>query len=261
MELNYFTKNYQNTETGNNNIFIEFTKLTDNLDYLKEHKDFIQANNLGFGDRAFAYMWFLLLKHLQKHNEAINVLEIGVFKGQVISLWSLIAQKENISVNVNGISPLEGKPRDKNKVVKIFKYLTSKKYRQDIQAGNFYESADYLLLINKLFSHFGLDFSKVNLVKGYSSDPAVLEKFSNTKLDLVYVDGDHSYQGSLSDINHFSDKINQGGFLVIDDASCNIPGTVFWKGHQSVSDACEMIDSDKFKNILNVGHNRVFQKV
>lgn len=47
----------------------------------------------------------------------------------------------------------------------------------------------------------------------------------------------------------------------MDDSSCNIPGTKFWKGHQSVSDACFIIEDLGFKNILNVGHNRIFQKL
>ncbi len=218
-------------------------------------------HNLGFGDRAFAYMWYLLLKHLKEDRQVINAMEIGVFKGQVISLWALISKKENININIIAISPLAGKPRNKNKLVVIYKYITSRAYRQDFKAGNFYENADYLNCIKNLFSRFALDFSGINLIKGFSNDANVLEKLKTAKLDLVYIDGDHSYRGTLADINNYSDKINRGGFLIIDDGSCNIPGNVFWKGHQSVSDACELIDKNTFVNMLNVGHNRVYQKI
>lgn len=259
-DLDFFVANYANTLEGNDHVFREFTQLTDSIEYLKAHKDFIQENKLGFGDRAFLYMWFLLLTHLQKKKQHLNILEIGVFKGQIISLWSLIAVKNKIDLKVNAISPLQGKPKDKSKLVKLFKFLSSAQYRKDIRAGNFYEAGDYRNIIGNVFANFGLDLSKVNLVQGFSNEAGVLERFKNERFDLVYIDGDHSYEGAFSDIKNYSPKINTGGFMVMDDASCNIPGSAFWKGHQYVSDACEMIDIKDFANVLNVGHNRVFQK-
>jgi hypothetical protein len=49
----------------------------------------------------------------------------------------------------------------------------------------------------------------------------------------------------------------------MDDASFNLPGAEnneYWKGHKSVSDACDIIPDLGFKNVLNVGHNRIYQK-
>jgi len=47
---------------------------------------------------------------------------------------------------------------------------------------------------------------------------------------------------------------------VIDDASCNLPGTAFWKGHESVSRAADHWGGPGFVNVLNVGHNRVYKR-
>lgn len=47
----------------------------------------------------------------------------------------------------------------------------------------------------------------------------------------------------------------------MDDASYYLEGSVYWKGHEEVSKACESIENLGFKNILNVGHNRVYEKV
>jgi predicted O-methyltransferase YrrM len=108
---------------------------------------------------------------------------------------------------------------------------------------------------------FYLDFENIELIHGLSNDSIVLKKLENEKYDLVCIDGDHQYEAVCNDIRNFSQKIEKGGFLVMDDASCNIPGTKFWKGHQSVSNACDEIKPHIFKNVLNVGHNRIFQRV
>jgi hypothetical protein len=46
----------------------------------------------------------------------------------------------------------------------------------------------------------------------------------------------------------------------MDDAACFLPGKTFWKGRESVSKACETIPSPGFKNVLNVGHIRLYQR-
>jgi hypothetical protein len=55
--------------------------------------------------------------------------------------------------------------------------------------------------------------------------------------------------------------VTKGGFLVADDAGCGLPGTSFWKGHEAVSRAAEILPSLGFVNILNVGHNRIYERV
>jgi predicted O-methyltransferase YrrM len=156
---------------------------------------------------------------------------------------------------------LEGKPPTKNKLVKFIRYVLSKEYRMDVRAGNFYENLDYIDIIKKLFAKFNLNFDKVDLNKGFSTDPEIIRKFSTAKVDLLYIDGDHSYEGALSDIINYSERINKGGYLVMDDASFYLPGSVFWKGYKSVADACEAIDKNTFVNVLNVAHNRVYQRI
>jgi hypothetical protein len=47
----------------------------------------------------------------------------------------------------------------------------------------------------------------------------------------------------------------------MDDASYFLEGSRFWKGHREVSRASEIIEGLGFRNILNIGHNRVYQHV
>jgi hypothetical protein len=46
----------------------------------------------------------------------------------------------------------------------------------------------------------------------------------------------------------------------MDDASYFLPGKTYHKGHKSVSKACSIIPDMGFTNVLNIGHNSVFQK-
>lgn len=263
MEFNKYLKEYVCSSEHNNALHAHFTKMTDSTDFLSEHRNYIEKYKLGFGDRAFHYMWSLIIEHLVKQKKEPSLLEIGVYKGQVISLWSLLSKKFNAKVSISGISPLSGNVSPASPLIFYWKYLTDSKFRKDAKAGNFYNNEDYRQIISDLFNAFELDFSNVVLLKGYSTDQNILKKIDQSVYDLIYIDGDHTREIAEQDIRNYSIKIMKGGFLVMDDASCNIPGGEegqYWKGHQPVSDACEILPSLGFVNILNIGHNRVYQK-
>jgi alpha-D-ribose 1-methylphosphonate 5-triphosphate synthase subunit PhnG len=64
----------------------------------------------------------------------------------------------------------------------------------------------------------------------------------------------------MADIEHYAPKIIPGGWLVMDDAAYGLPGTSFWKGYETVARACLRLPDLGFDNVLNVGHNRVFER-
>jgi hypothetical protein len=260
-ELIDIVKSYSNNAEENDHIFELFTKNTDSIHFLKEHRDYIEVNNLGFGERAFAYMWYLILLDIQSSGLNPLLLEIGVFKGQIISLWALISKQIKMQSKIFGITPLKGNPKSKYSIINFLKYKLSGRFRRDIDFGNFYEEMDYLKIIRLLFKQFDLEFEKITILAGYSNDLDVINFCSDKKFSVIYIDGDHSFDGVLKDIRNYAPLIETGGFLVMDDASCNLPGSKFWKGHQSVSDACSIIESFSFNNVLNVGHNRIYRKI
>jgi hypothetical protein len=259
-ELIDYIKFYTNSEEHNDYLFEHFKQKTNTIKFLKDHRDYIETQNLGFGERAFAYMWYLMIKHIETSGIDPEFLEIGVFKGQIISLWSLIAKKLNFNIKVYGVTPLTGNPVQKSALTKRILFRVSKRFKENMVSGNHYENTDYFNIIKSLFGHFGLDFNKIKLIKGYSTDTAIIEGLSKHKFAIIYIDGDHTFNGVTNDIQNYAGLVEKGGFLIMDDASCNIPGTKYWKGHQSVSEACKIIDSLPFKNILNIGHNRIYQK-
>ncbi len=255
---------YENTARSNDEFHQAFTELTNKVSFLKEHRDYIEQHKLGFGDRAFHYMWYLLVKDFKERGSGIRALEIGVYKGQVISLWSLLSQKLGVTADISAITPLEGtEPVNSllnNRIIQKIRRIFSASFRKQEKEGNLYPDEDYRMIIQNLFAHFGLNFSTVHLYKGYSNNREILEGLKNRQFDLIYIDGDHSFEGAQNDIRNYSAMISSGGYLVMDDASWFLEGTLFWKGHKEVSRACDIIEGLGFKNVLNIGHNRVFKK-
>lgn len=252
---------YHNTQECNDRIHREFTQYVKTVPFLTTHRQHIEAYQLGFGDPAFHYLWYLLIPYVAEQFSQPNVLEIGVFKGQVISLWSLIAHHLNLSLSISGITPLQGNPLPQSTWKKRLKKLISSRFRADIDAGNFYPEEDYRVIIQRLFQYFDLNVESIRLIEGYSTDSHVQATVQDETFSLIYIDGDHTYEGVMNDLQSYAPKVQPGGFLVMDDAGYYQPGTVFWKGYESVSRACELtLPMMGFTNVLNVGHNRVYQR-
>src|SRR5215469_11782935 len=69
--------------------------------WLRAHRLYFTQQGRGFGEDAFHAMWFKLLAEYRPR----RCLEIGVYRGQVISLWLLIAERIGFPIEVHGISP------------------------------------------------------------------------------------------------------------------------------------------------------------
>ena len=136
----------------------------------------------------------------------------------------------------------------------------STKYRAAVAARNLHPVDDYKARNREIFAAFGLDFAAVRLARGTSDDPAVLAQFAGRAFELIYIDGDHSFEVVSSDIAHFAPLVVPGGFMVMDDAACELPGEGFWKGVAEVSRAARAIPALGFDNPLNVGHNRLYRR-
>lgn len=251
---------YTNDAECNDRVFAAFTMLTQSDPLLSDHRRHVEARKLGFGDPAFHAMWRGLLAHAHRRFGAVNALEIGVFKGQVISLWALLARHYNWPVHIHAISPLAGQPMPKLGVWRSLLYRLSPSFRERVDSGDFYPEEDYRQIVRDHFSKYELSFDAVRLVRGYSTAPDVRSAVAANRFELIYIDGDHTYAGAMADIEHYAPKIIPGGWLVMDDAAYGLPGTSFWKGYETVARACLRLPDLGFDNVLNVGHNRVFER-
>ena len=202
----------------------------------KIHRIYFTSNRRGFGEKAFHAMWF----HIFKQHAPKKVLEIGVYRGQTLSLFNLLQKYFSIEGEVYGITPLS---------------TSGDEYSN-------YKKLDYEKDITENFRMFNLP--NPNLKKGYSNDKDMIDFINSKKWDLIYVDGSHDYEIVKSDINVSISNLKKGGILVLDDASLylnlhKIDG--MFKGHPGPSlVADELVLSDLVTNICNVGHNRIFIK-
>lgn len=261
-ELEQCLANYRSTAEINDSVWINFNASTDSVPILKAHRDWVEKNSWGFGDRAFHYMWYLILRDDVLKRSIPKLLEIGVYKGQVISLWALIANQLRSSVQITGISPFKSsKPWfGKNRVFSRIARTIFNVYRDDVRSANLYDDDNYLDCVHRIFSEFDLSEAHISLVRGYSQEQHVYERVAETKFDVIYIDGGHRYEQVAEDLAKYSPLVSRGGYLVLDDASRNQPGSKFWKGHESVSRAVHDWGAPGFTNVLNVGHNAVYKR-
>lgn len=253
-------RDYECSAQGNEAVFARLGELTDGIDWLKAHRDFVEANAWGMGYRPFHFMWLMILKDAAERFGAVRAMEIGVHKGQVTSLWGMIGKRLGIPVEITAISPFAGN-QPKLRIVRSFLKRFSKTYQARRAAGSLYYDEDFLGATREIYEKFAGGFDSVRVVKGLSTDPGVHAKVARDRFEVIYIDGDHSYESVKSDVRWYAPLVVPGGYLVMDDAAYFLPGGTFHKGYESVSRACdECVPPLGFDNVLNVGHNRVFRR-
>jgi hypothetical protein len=213
--------------------------------FLKAHRDFVEEGGYGYGERPFHWLWKLLVDEMP---DGFKALEIGVFQGQVLSLLRLCADQAGKACSLTGITPLSSEG----------------------DLGLPHPEMDYLARIRALHARFGL--KAPTLIKGLSFDPRVQHLAEvGGPYDLIYVDGCHDYHVALDDLRSYAPMLKLGGYLVIDDAACDlqIPNGLIpqdWTGMPQVTDAKRVFLEDAhedlhgFAPVFSVGHVVVLQR-
>jgi hypothetical protein len=251
---------YRNTEEGNDAVFAAFSAATAADPLLSSHRAHVESNQLGYGDPAFHALWACLLTEAAKRFNRVRALEIGVYKGQVISLWALLGKELALDLEIHAVTPVAGKPLPKPSLWRSLRYRLDRNFREHVKVGNFHPEEDYDAIIREHFSHHQLSFDEIKLHRGYSTDAKLLAEISGNRFEIVYVDGDHREATARHDFAHFGAKVEPGGWLIADDAAADLPGSTFWKGFPEVTTALDELPRLGFVNIFNVGHNRVFER-
>lgn len=201
-----------------------------------EHRRYFQLEGRGFGEDAFHVMWWMIFAEFHPR----RFLEIGIYRGQTLSLAALLHAHLSIQGRVTGISPFT--PAGD----------AVSNYRKDV---------NYLEDTLQNFAHFKLP--KPELIKAFSTDSIAVERIAASQWDCVYIDGNHDYEVALEDWQRCSAALKAGGLIVLDDAAL---GTSYdapsfaTKGHPGPSRLASEINPREFAEILRVGHNRVFRK-
>lgn len=231
MNLETLKSEWQDTSQYHKYIHELFCQLVDKDQELKEHRDWVENAIWGFGERSFWWMWMVLVAEL---SDSPTMIEIGVFRGATLSLWKMLKP----GAHVFGITPLD-------------------------TSGGMWES-DYAADVKQIHDKFKLE--QPFIYKGRSDNAEIINTVSNFKYDTVYVDGDHTYNGALFDLNTYAPLVKVGGYLVIDDAACRTSQPFgYFQGIKEVCDALadwektEMAKNFEFQ--FNVVHIMVYKRI
>ena len=199
-------------------------------DELRIHRDWVNDNEWGFGEKSFHWLWKLLVDEMP---EQFEFLEIGVYRGAVLSLINILARRVNKVAWVNGVTPLD--------------------------SSDGYKESNYADDIRRIHEVFDCDLD-YNIIKGKSCD-VVDEVKELAPFDMVYIDGDHSYAGCKFDLLTYAPMVKKGGWLLIDDAGryFNLPEGMY-SGHEEISNAMRDWDSEGFEFWFNLGHLVVYKR-
>jgi hypothetical protein len=205
---------------------------------IKLHREYFSKNDRGFGEPIFHLMWFeIFCKY-----KPLKILEIGVYRGQTLSLFCLLAKgiSPDLKFEVHGISPFDSTG----------------------DSVSLYSDMDYLKDCKN-----NLDFFKCSnyyLHKFLSLDPAAIDLIAGIEWDLIYIDGSHEYEVVKKDFENALEALKDGGIIVLDDSSLYYSHSEnperFW-GWPGPSRVASTIASVEMKHIGIIGHNNIFQKL
>lgn len=95
-----------------------------------------------------------------------------------------------------------------------------------------------------------------NVLKKYSNDIEVQNYLikNNIKIDMLFIDGDHSYQGVINDWNNYNKHVNKGGFIIFDDYNDQVFSPEVKKAVNSIVDSLDITKYEIIGDLPNV-HN------
>jgi hypothetical protein len=205
---------------------------------LIQHRQYFIQNSRGFGEHAFHAMWYLLFMEYKP----LKCLEIGVYRGQVITLWALLGKILQYKPLVSAVSPFSSSGDS------VSEYLVNLNY-----------------LADTLYNHDVLSLPRPHsLCVDFSNSKNARDFIGGEKWDLIYIDGSHDYEVVSSDFELSYAQLVSGGLIVMDDSSLYFEysgGEGAFRGHPGPSlVAKEILSSGRMRLIGGVGHNNVFQK-
>lgn len=126
------------------------------------------------------------------------VVEIGVYGGA--SILSVADIAKNNGVKIYGIDPWEQiDEANGEKLIgedKIILQTRLLKCRVNLEN-----------ILKKL------NYTNINLIQGKSQDDYVINKFDDNSIDIVFVDGNHSYESVFMDLSLWYLKVKGGGMI------------------------------------------------
>lgn len=242
---------YKDTITFHTAVRDDFFQRVEADRELIDFRVWVLSTQHGMGETQFYWMWNLIAQVLPQD---FKFLEIGVYKGQIPALITLLASRYKIRGRTYGITPL-----------------------YPLGLTDLPQSLNFEKDIMETFNAVKQSVDNFQIIVGDSRDKDVVYTIGlEGPFDLVYIDGGHDYDTVIGDVKNYAEMVKPGGLLVIDDASChlNLPleanersyrfleRNEHWsKGIIEVTEAVEatIMKDARFTELFAVGHNRVWR--
>jgi|SRR5581483_5934406 len=148
-------------------------------------------------DEITAFVEFLKQRPLR------NVMEIGSESGGTFYLWTQLAKLGGLKISLD---------------------------KPDGESGSWlYKEPDALAKRTALFQSFA---PRVKVVTGDSHSPEIKQQVADIlgqeKLDFLFIDGDHSYEGVRADWEMYREFVREGGIVAFHDIQ-HLGPKVLWK--------------------------------
>lgn len=160
-------------------------------------------------DGRICHSSIILLKILCEIENIENYLEIGVHNGGSMSLLLT----NNNSKNLIGLDLFEDM-YDINKHISKEKYDTYQYFRRDNLA-----MSKTIKNLNYIKSNYNNE-AKFKLIQGNSYFDITEENFKKEcdfPIDLLFIDGDHTFDGVKNDFERYSKYVKKNGYIIFDD--------------------------------------------
>jgi cephalosporin hydroxylase len=132
------------------------------------------------------------MEYLDTEVKPVNILEIGLCQGGSFYLWAKLAQPAGIKLGIDLPNGRWGVPYTRSK-----DEIAINKHNIQMFAPN------------------------IDILWGESKDTKsidwVKEQLGDQKLDLLFIDGDHSYLGAKIDYANYSPFVKEGGIIALHD--------------------------------------------
>ena len=202
---------------------LEVTQTKCSAYYLARKFLFVEASSLGrlaasIGDGVFRAVVASSLRNLPP-----SLLEIGVLFGiNAAYLWDVEGFDRSgfCQTLIDPFSGYYGKERDSFTGLRVTKEMTESNLRRVDAPPDSYR-----------------------ILQGYSTDPEIMAQASDRKYSLIFIDGDHSYEGVKFDFDNYSPLCEQGGIIMIDDY-----GAPAWPGVTQFVDEL-LANQDGFEHV------------
>lgn len=156
-----------------------------------------------------AVVWFLTKQKTQTTYQPLNILEIGSWMGASMLTWAhaldLYTQGEGSITCIDAWQP----------------FFSLEEKKQD-----WYKEMDFLLESDLAYTIFCHNFNtlsdklKKQHFRGQSEN--ILPIIESSTFEVVYIDGDHSYNGAKSDISNSKRLVRDGGIICGDDLNLQL---------------------------------------